>query len=107
HLGLGLAYHDNGHYLSAIDELQTALRLGGPEPQIRETLAACDMKVDRPHEALRELQRLLALSPGNVFAQLRISEAQDSLDQRTQARAVLDAIPHDTAGYPLAADPKQ
>src|SRR5438067_504254 len=44
HLGLGLTYHDNGHYLSAIDELQTSLRLGGPEPAIRETLAACDMK---------------------------------------------------------------
>src|SRR5207237_9293929 len=75
HLGLGLAYHDDGHYLSAIDSLQTTLRLGAPEPLVRQTLALCYMKLDRPHEALRELQRVAELSPGNVFAQLRISEA--------------------------------
>src|SRR5438874_3021131 len=65
------------------------------------------MKLDRPHEALRELQRLAALSPGDVFAQLRISEAQTALDQPQQARATLDAIPRDAAGYPRAANPKQ
>src|SRR5947209_6787119 len=52
HLGLGMAFRDEGFYLSAIDSLHSALRLGGPEPLIRETLAGCYMKIDRPHEAL-------------------------------------------------------
>ena len=36
HLGLGLAYYDDGHYLSAVESLRTSLRLGGPEPLIRQ-----------------------------------------------------------------------
>lgn len=104
---LGKVFHHERHYLSAIDALNTSLRLGGSERAVRETLAVAYSRIGRHDEALRELKRLSELAPDNAFLQLRMADEHSNLDQPEKARALLDAIPRDPAGYVSVSNPDQ
>lgn len=99
-LELGKAYLQYGHTLSAIDELQAALRLGGPEAPIRRSLSAALAAVDRYEEALNELRLVKRLEPDALDLPLQEAAHRMSLGDNAGAVRVLDAIPRGGDGYP-------
>jgi tetratricopeptide (TPR) repeat protein len=102
---LGVAYFDQRHYLSAVDSLETALRLGAAEAEPRRALFLCYSSLERHDEAFAQLRRLAALFPDDLQVRLQFASEHARMDEPEQAIRDLDAIPCDPSGYPRLKDP--
>lgn len=100
HQNLGTALLQQGHYLSALESLKEALRLGAPERPVRRALAAAYAGADRYEEALKELERARALEPRELDLVLQVAGYQVSLGDPAAARKTLDAVTLDADGFP-------
>jgi len=100
-LDLGEAYVRDGHYLTAIETLESALAQGAPETEVRKQLRICYLRLERPELAIQESQRLLKLNPHELWPVLSLAYAYLDADRRGDAVKLLAAVPLDAQGRPL------
>jgi tetratricopeptide (TPR) repeat protein len=104
HLRLGLAYLEDGHYLSAIESLNAALALNAPELAVRSALAACYSNLERNEEAVEQLLPLAGDGREGVKARLQLAREYARLDRVEKALEVLAELPALAEDLPAAGD---
>lgn len=105
HARLGMAFLNDGHYLSAINAFNTAIAKGEPPTPVRRPLAICLTKLERFDKALAEYQKLALAYPNDLWPRLEIAQSQSDLGKPEEALKTLDTIPLDSAGFPTLTDP--
>lgn len=101
HVRLANAYVTEGHFLSAIDSLKTALRLGGDEEAVLRRLGVCYTQVGQHDLTLAAAKRIRELSPDTLGPILAVAHAHMDVGEFDEARQVILGVQVDEQGRPL------
>jgi tetratricopeptide (TPR) repeat protein len=100
HAALGEAYLEAGGLSQAIEQYETALRLGPAFQDLRYRLAQLLLEAGRALEAREELERLVAVRPNSVEARATLGLACYLGGDVATARAVWNALAVEHPGEP-------
>ncbi|KAL7546649.1 hypothetical protein ACHAWF_009983 [Thalassiosira exigua] len=90
---LGMAQHQNGRTQEALDTLAGAFRLDPRNPQARYQRATIFMSLDRPEDALAELEKVRAAAPREASVHFNLGKVHKRLGQPARAmRCFLTAL---------------
>lgn len=93
HCHLGMAQHSNGKPYQALDTLAGAFRLDPRNPQARYQRATIYMAMDRPHEALMELEKVRDAAPREATIHFAMGRVLKRIGRPEQAmRSFLIAL---------------
>jgi tetratricopeptide (TPR) repeat protein len=99
-MALAEIYTRDGHFLTAVDSLKTALRQGAPEEPARRRLRTCYSQLEQHQLALNEALRLRALQPRSFRTLLMLADVYLALGKTEKAREIVRLIPVDDQGRP-------
>ncbi|KAL7529493.1 hypothetical protein ACHAXR_006563 [Thalassiosira sp. AJA248-18] len=93
HCHLGMAQHQNGKTMEALDTLAGAFRLDPRNPQAHYQRATIFMTLDRPEDALAELEKVRSAAPKEASVHFNMGKVQKRLGQPAKAmRCFLTAL---------------
>jgi len=93
HCHLGMAQHQNGKTMEALDTLAGAFRLDPRNPQAHYQRATIFMTLDRPEDALSELEKVRSAAPKEASVHFNMGKVHKRLGQPAKAmRCFLTAL---------------
>ena len=93
HCHLGMAQCENGKNQEALDTLACAFRVDPRNPQARFQRATIWMSMDKPNEALKELEKVRDAAPREASVHFHMGKVLKLLDRREEAmRCFLTAL---------------
>lgn len=93
HCHLGMAQHQNGKTMEALETLAGAFMLDPRNPQAHYQRATIFMTLDRPEDALLELERVRAAAPREASVHFNMGKVHKRLGQPAKAmRCFLTAL---------------
>mmetsp|Transcript_46567 Transcript_46567/g.98819 ORF Transcript_46567/g.98819 Transcript_46567/m.98819 type:complete len:882 (-) Transcript_46567:263-2908(-) len=93
HCHLGMAQHQNGKTVDALDTLAGAFRLDPRNPQAHYQRATIFMTLDRPDDALAELEKVRSAAPKEASVHFNMGKVHKRLGQPAKAmRCFLTAL---------------
>ena len=93
HCHLGMAQHQNGKTMEALETLAGAFQLDPRNPQAHYQRATIFMTLDRPEDALLELERVRAAAPREASVHFNMGKVHKRLGQPAKAmRCFLTAL---------------